>query len=195
MLNMVKTAAVLLAICFGVALCLAFVDSVTARSIEERIRLDAENKRKEVMKEAGSFEKMTGWEGKTEDSVLVKEVYRAVAEGRTKGYVFNVSPKGYGGNMDLTVGIGADGRVTGVKIGENKETPGLGTKAAEPLFIDQYKSKTVGRRLETVKRKSSADNEIQAISGATITSKAVTTGVQAAADLAMEFIRDGGISK
>lgn len=81
------------------------------------------------------------------------------------------------------VGITADGNISGVKIGNHSETPGLGSKASEPTFKDQFKGKGTDKSLTVVKGNASNDNDIAAISGATITSKAVTSGVNAAIDL------------
>jgi len=192
MLKLIKPSIVLLLICLSVGLCLAVVESVTRDTIEKRITQDAENKRKEVFNSADAFVKITGWEGKTDSTGIVKEVYKAVSKGGTVGYVFSVVPKGYGGIIGLTVGVSLDGKVTGIGIGENKETPGLGTKASEPLFRGQFTNKSIAGKLEVVKKKPSNDNEIAAISGATITSRGVTAGVQAAADLAVKLIEEEG---
>lgn len=96
-----------------------------------------------------------------------------------KGYTIKVAPKGYAGAIEMMVGISTEGKVTGIKILNHSETPGLGAKAIEPSFSDQYKDKPL-TELEVVKGTATADNEISAITGATITSKAVTSGVNEA---------------
>ena len=78
------------------------------------------------------------------------------------------------------VGISKDGKITGVEIGNHSETPGLGSKATEPMFKNQYVDKDVLNSLLVVKGSTNNDNEISAISGATITSNGVTNGVNAA---------------
>lgn len=78
------------------------------------------------------------------------------------------------------VGISKDGKITGVEIGNHSETPGLGSKATEPMFKNQYVDKDVSNSLLVVKGSANNDNEISAISGATITSNGVTSGVNAA---------------
>ncbi len=80
------------------------------------------------------------------------------------------------------VGLSSAGKVTGIKILSHTETPGLGANAPLPKFSDQYKNKPIKEKLEVVKVAPSKDNQIQAITGATITSKAVTLGVNDAVD-------------
>ena len=92
------------------------------------------------------------------------------------GYTIKTSPKGYGGAVEVMVGISTDGKITGVDIGNHSETPGLGSKASDPAFKDQYLDKDVANSLLVVKGSVNNDNEISAISGATITSNGVTSG-------------------
>lgn len=191
MREMVKPTISLLVICFLVTLCLALVNSSTKDTIKQRERMDAEEQRKQVMHEAKSFKEIDGWKEK-ESSGIVREVYAAYDGEKLVGYVFSAFPKGYGGEIKVTVGIGSNKMVSGVSIGENKETPGLGTKASEDGFIGQYSEKEIQKAFKVVKRSATADNEIQAISGATITSKAVTSAVQASAELGDKLLKDGG---
>ena len=81
--------------------------------------------------------------------------------------------------MKISVGFDADGSITGVGIREINDTPGLGLKAKEAGFRDQYVGKNADS-LTVTKTGASADNEIDAISGATVTSNAMTNAVNAA---------------
>ncbi|MBQ2105504.1 MAG: FMN-binding protein, partial [Lachnospiraceae bacterium] len=102
------------------------------------------------------------------------------ASGAAVGYVINsLSNDSYGGAVKISVGFDADGTITGVGIREINDTPGLGLKAKEPKFKDQYIGKNVDTLVVT-KTGASADNEIDAISGATVTSNAVTNAVNTA---------------
>ena len=94
--------------------------------------------------------------------------------------LFKTSAKGYGGDIDLMVGIDTSGKVTGVSILSISETAGLGMNAKNESFINQYmgKSGTIG-----VSKNGASDTEIQALTGATITSKAVTSAVNTALSL------------
>lgn len=95
------------------------------------------------------------------------------------GYVVTTTDKeGYGGNIQITVGITADGTVNGVSILSISETAGLGMKAKEPAFYEQY----VGKQTEkfAVAKDGGEGEPIDAISGATITTRAVTGAVNVA---------------
>lgn len=110
---------------------------------------------------------------------LIKEINRGTAGGELVGYNYTVTPKGYGGLLEIIAGVSKDGKLMAVKILNHSETPGLGAKAAEESFISQFREKTV-TRFSVTKAGAGGDNEIQAISGATITSSAVAQGVNAA---------------
>lgn len=98
-------------------------------------------------------------------------------EGNTLGYAITViSKEGYGGDIKLTIGIDTEGIVKGIAILDINETAGLGMKANEPSFLNQYKDKNCDSYVVT-KGGAKNENEIDAISGATITSKAMTNGV------------------
>lgn len=111
----------------------------------------------------------------------VTKVYTAMSgDGAFIGYAMVCSSKGYGGDIQLMVGIGDKGQVTGVKILSDNETPGLGKKAEDASFTDRYKKDKAVSQYEVVKGTAQEDAQIDAITGATITSKAVTNGVNAA---------------
>ena len=129
----------------------------------------------ETLPEASNFEAVALQQGQN----IVKEVNKGSANGKTVGYNITVTPKGYGGLIEMVVGIDLNGRLTGIKILSHNETPGLGAKAADPAFSDQFKQKDVNKIVVT-KTKPTNDNEVQAISGATITSRAVAEGVNTA---------------
>ena len=95
------------------------------------------------------------------------------------GYVITTTDKdGFGGNIQITVGIKKDGTINGVSILSISETSGLGMKATEPSFYNQYVNKQADK---FVVSKDGGDGEqIDALSGATITSRAVTGAVNAA---------------
>ncbi|MBR6312287.1 MAG: RnfABCDGE type electron transport complex subunit G [Oscillospiraceae bacterium] len=99
------------------------------------------------------------------------------------GYVVEVTPSGFGGEVDMMVGVDADGRVTGVSIVSMSETSGLGSNASKPEFRAQYAGKA-----EAALTKDGGD--IDALTGATVTSRAVTRGVNAAL-AAAEYMRGG----
>ena len=114
-----------------------------------------------------------------EDHGIVTEIYEGSDGSNTVGYNFTVTPKGYGGLITIIVGIASDGRVMDIKILGHNETPGLGAKAVELPFSGQFTKKAVDKFVVT-KLPPVETAEIQAISGATITSTAVVDGVNTA---------------
>lgn len=194
MRDIIKPSIVLLVVCFVVSAELALTYMGTKDTIDERGRLDAENARKQVFAAAESFkpvDDLSALVGGKPGLEAVKEAYTAMKGDTVVGYVFSTATKGYGGEMKITVGIDSNGSITGVKIGDNTETPGLGTKAAEKPFISQFDGLTPAEPLKVVKNSKAKPEEIDAISGATITSKAVVSAVQAAIDVTTELIQKG----
>ena len=175
MKDILKLGITLFAICAVAALVLGVTNNITAPVIEERNIQASNEARKIVLSEADEFKELDGM-----NSDIVLEVYEGIKDGQVIGYTIKTSSKGYGGAIELMVGISKDGKITGVEIGNHSETPGLGSKATEPMFKNQYVNKDVLNSLLVVKGSTNNDNEISAISGATITSNGVTNGVNAA---------------
>jgi len=175
MKDILKLGVTLFAICAVAALVLGVTNNITAPVIEERNIQASNEARKIVLSEADEFKELDGM-----NSDIVLEVYEGIKDGQVIGYTIKTSSKGYGGAIELMVGISKDGKITGVEIGNHSETPGLGSKATEPMFKNQYVDKDVSNSLLVVKGSVNNDNEISAISGATITSNGVTSGVNAA---------------
>ena len=175
MKDILKLGVTLFAICAVAALVLGVTNNITAPVIEERNIQASNEARKIVLSEADEFKELDGM-----NSDIVLEVYEGIKDGQVIGYTIKTSSKGYGGAIELMVGISKDGKITGVEIGNHSETPGLGSKATEPMFKNQYVDKDVSNSLLVVKGSANNDNEISAISGATITSNGVTNGVNAA---------------
>lgn len=108
-------------------------------------------------------------EGTPDDVTAVFEV--TDADGNVFGYAVSVSPSGFGGNIDMIVGIGTDGKITGVNITALSETPGLGSRVNDANYLSQYNG--TGGKL-------ALGSDIDAISGATISSRSVLAGVNRA---------------
>jgi electron transport complex protein RnfG len=99
------------------------------------------------------------------------------------GRVVEVAATGYGGEFLVTVGVAPDGAITGVILGENKETVGLGKNAEKPEFTGQFKGGNGA--LELVKG-GAAEGQIDSLTGATVTSRAVVDAVNEARDFALQ---------
>lgn len=110
---------------------------------------------------------------------VVSGVYKATLDGADAGYCVEVNPKGFSGALKMIVGINADGTVAGIKVTEASETPGLGAKAqSDKNWIAQFAGQPADGSLAVSKD----GGTINAITGATITSRAVTLGVNTAAN-------------
>jgi electron transport complex protein RnfG len=111
------------------------------------------------------------------------DIWRASAGGRQIGYAARVEATGYGGPIQLILGIspGLD-RILGIAVVESVETPGLGARIQEEEFQNQFEGLSVGEPITAVKNEpaDTEENEIEAISGATISTNAVVNAVNAA---------------
>ncbi len=169
-----KMGFVLLVVSVVAGLALGAVYEVAWPKIVEQKRLARERALKEVMPDAESSRKV-------EDEKL-GSYYEGLMEGAVICYAKEVSVKGYGGKIDLMVGIANDESVCGVKVLSHSETPGLGARIGQirfgedkPWFLQQFLKKELAD-LEVVKQPT--EEKIEAITGATISSTAVTNGVR-----------------
>lgn len=169
-------------ICAVAAGLLAGTNQITEPLIEQRNEQASNEARQIVLQDAKEFKVLNSSEYKASSDVEVVEVYEGLNGSDLAGYTIKVLPKGYGGEIELMVGVKTDGTISGVNIGNMTETPGLGAKAKEEAFYGKYVGKPA-TQLEVIKSGTAGETEIQAISGATITSKAVTTGVNAAVEV------------
>lgn len=170
---------VLLIISVVVALLLAVTNSVTKDKIAENTLKEQNAAKQEVLSGATYFTEVEN----AEKTAPVKAIFEGKdGTGNLIGWCVNVTPFGYGGALDLMVGILPDGTVSGMKVVSHSETAGLGAKASEPAFSAKFIGKPADGSLSVIKSGEPDDNEIVALSGATVTSKAVTSGVNAAAE-------------
>ena len=125
------------------------------------------------------------------EAQTVNEIMEAKdASGETLGYAINLTTsEGYGGDITFSMGVQADGTLNGISILTISETAGLGMNATKDEFKGQFKEKQADA-FEVTKTGASKENEINAISGATITSNAVTQGVNCGLK-AFEYIKEG----
>ena len=187
--KIVKNTLILTAITVVSGLLLGVVYGITKEPIAEAQENTKQEAYRAVLADASSFETLD-FDAESTLSLLTENGYTSdtiteVAEGKdnsgeTIGYVISVqSSEAYDGTLDLSVGIATDGTVKGVEMLSISETAGLGMKADEAEFKDQYKDKNV-ENFTVTKTGEDGDNMIDAISGATITSNAVTNAVNSA---------------
>lgn len=170
--DIIKPVAVLLAICIIIPLALSLTNKITKDKIAE---LDEKNSR-ETMADLIEADNFTECEfGENEFNY-----YTAVKDGNIIGYIFKTAEKGYGGDVSVMTAVNTDGTVKSVAILDvSNETPGLGQNAAKESFYSQYADKKSG--ISLVKNGAESDkNEVNAVTGATITSTAVNKAVNTA---------------
>lgn len=172
--NPIILSTVLLVISVIVALLLSFTNSITKDKIAKNTQIEQNAAKKEVLPQAKEFEDLNYSDG------LVQGIDKATDGDNFIGWCVNVVPYGYGGEIDIMVGILPDYTISDIKVVSNTETAGLGNKCKDPAFSGQFAGKKMP--LSVIKKGDATDTEISAITGATVTSKAVTSGVNAAFD-------------
>lgn len=186
MKEMMKNTGILLAITLIAGLLLGVVYQVTKEPIAEQEAKAKQEACQEVFADAASFETVesaaadeSAWSSEGYGQESIDEVMMAKdSAGSMLGYVITVTTKeGYGGDIQFTMGIRADGTVNGISLLSISETAGLGMRADEVLK-PQFAGKQV-EKFEYTKSGAASENQIDAISGATITTNAVTNGVNA----------------
>ena len=183
MKEMLKNAGILLAITVIAGFVLGAVYQITKGPIAKAEEAAAMEAYKEVFADASDFSEVdVQADALTAGGVTgsdINNVFEAKeADGALLGYVLVVTThEGYGGDIQFTLGVKMDGTVNGISILAISETPGLGMEA-ESVLKPQYAGKNVAQFTVT-KTGAISDDQIDAISGATITSNAVTGGVNA----------------
>ena len=169
---------VLACICLVSAAVLGLVNKVTVGPVQANTEKTVQESLRNVMPIDGDYEDVTDqYSGDpvtvdvTGSVVPVKAVYKAGDEGYV---VESMSPNGFGGALDMMAGVDNDGNVTGIAIISHAETSGLGSKSTDPEWQAQFKgvNGTIGVTKDGY--------QINAITGSTITSRAVCDGVNAA---------------
>ena len=187
--NIVKNTLILTAITVVSGLLLGVVYDITKEPIAQAQENTKQEAYRTVLSDASEFETVE-FDADTAASLLSENGYTSdviteIAEGtdasgETVGYVISVqSSEAYDGSLSLSVGIASNGTVKGIEMLEISETAGLGMKADEAEFKDQFKDKNV-QKFTYTKTGEDGDDKIDAISGATITTNAVTNAVDSA---------------
>jgi electron transport complex protein RnfG len=183
MKEIIKLGLILLLISLIAAVILAFTNSATAERIQSQKDAKNEQARMDVLPMATSFEALDSevLKGLIADYPTLSDVYTGIKDGEIVGFVIRTQPSAYGGAIEVVTGVDRAGKIMGVRIGKHAETPGLGAKATLAAFYEQYTNKLA--QSVSVSKTRSSDTEIQAIAGATITSVAVTDGVNLSGNL------------
>lgn len=191
-MKLLKPGIILLIICLLAAMSLAATNEITQGPIRKQRQEAQDLARKQVMPDAKSFEdldissfEISGIKGAS----IAKD-----DSGNSIGLVVVAMPNGYAGAIEVIVGLLSNGEVSGLRIGSHSETPGLGAKAKEAEFYSQFDNKNALTGINVVKN-SPSDNDIIAISGATVTSNAVNSGVSSASELLQKLVEEGVLNE
>lgn len=187
--KIVHDAVILTAFTLVLGFLLGLVYEITKKPIADANAAAAQAAYREVFADAESFEALEGFDKNAATEAVVAAGYTDSiddiqvakdASGTQIGYVITVTAKDASqSTITFSVGIQNDGTVNGYSVTSIAETPGLGMKVEEESFYSQFQGKLVDT-FNVVKSAPVADNEIEAISGATISSKAMANGVNAA---------------
>lgn len=179
--EIIKIGLTLFAITAVSATLLATVNKMTAPVIAENQTKKTYASMEKVMPEAKDFQPI-----EITDLEKISEAYTALDEnGEEIGVCVISASYGYGGEIRVLTGI-SEGKVTGIEILSHSETPGLGAKTANPEFKAQFAGKSADILLV---KSGASENQINAISGATISSNAVTTAVNNALEFSSEVVK------
>ncbi len=165
--EILKPALLLFVICVCITALLAGTNKLTAAKIAQNAVENEEASRQTVLPDADEF--------KTEDDCAV-----GYKDGKVIGYVYVTSAKGYGGDVQIMTGITTDGTISGVVVLDHDETPGLGANCEKESFRSQYMQSVPADGFTVVKNQTAGEGEIEALTGATISSRAVTDAVNEA---------------
>ena len=187
--KIVHDAVILTAFTLVLGFLLGLVYEITKKPIADANAAAAQAAYREVFADADSFEALADFDKAAATEAVVAAGYADTiddiqvakdASGTDIGYVITVTAKDASqATITFSVGIQMDGTVNGYSITNIAETPGLGMKVEEESFYSQFQGKLVDA-FTVVKSAPAADNEIESISGATISSKAIANGVNAA---------------
>lgn len=196
----------LTAICFITASLLSGVYLLTRSKILEQKAQQQGRALKEVLPEAGYFQPVM-----REGKVIYFKAYMSSAKKKMVGYAFPAEAKGYSSTIETMAGMDRQGRIIAIKILDHNETPGLGAKisevlvtktlwqairelfskktqeqriSAEPWFCVQFKGKKLS---DLIVVKTPTEKNIQAITGATISSEALTDSVREKAKEVLQY--------
>ena len=197
--TIIKDTTILLIITIVSGFALASINKVTTEPIAFA-RTEEKNKAyRSIFKEADTFEeneilteKCKSSEGflkeKGFNGTEVNEALIAKSNNETIGFIINsTSPNGYGGDIEISLGIDKEGVIQGFEILSISETVGLGMKAKEESFKSQFAGKKV-KVIKYTKSGKPSEDEINAVSGATITTTAITAAVNSALAYEEEYI-------
>ena len=160
--NKIYTIAFLTIVVIISVVLLMFISSITLPRVEAQQEEEVRQMLSKIFEDMDDFEKS-------------EDIYNILKEGELIGYAFKGIGNGYGGDINILIGLNSDKTIKEIVVLSHTETPGLGSKITESAFLDQFE----GLGLEELKL-SKEGGRVDAITGATISSEAMVTGVKQA---------------
>ena len=183
MKKILKQALSLFLIAVIVTALVAFMRNRTLEPIEKQRAAVQDQMMRVLLKSADSFQQLDA-----EKTGSIVNIYEGLNNNQTLGYIVELAPSGYSGTINIMVGISKkEENISGMRILKLSETPGLGALALKEDFYKRFDNKKLVELKVT--RSSPADDEIQAITSATITSRTVTNAVNEA----ITWYKQGGV--
>ncbi len=202
--SIIRDALMLFLITLVSGLALSYVFEVTKAPIEEQKALKLQKANQAVFVTASNFEEDEalmaaasdldlGTLSKDYEGIVIADVRKALSSnGEFLGYNISVTTnQSYDDSLSLVFGYSKDGVIQGIEFTSLTETAGLGMKAADPEFKDQFVNKDV-TKFTVTKTGATAEDQIDSISGATITSRAVANAVNAGISFVSEYATEQG---
>lgn len=180
MKQMLKLGVVLMAYTAIACVGLAFVNNLTAPAIAANEKAELNQGLKMVFASAESFDEAKDFESKTVDGITLENLYIAKSQNNKIGCIIKASGATYD-KATMLIGIDKENKITSIQFLALSDTPGFGQKAKEPTFADQFKGKAVTDAFEV-------KADVNAISGATITSVGVAKIIKVATKAASEYL-------
>lgn len=188
--NVIMPAIILCLICLVTTGLLALTYDLTKAERDRQVEIAANANRLAMYPDAASFESLDLTPVSASADGLT-EAYRVLdSGGGILGYLFVSQKRGYAGQVPVILAVGPTGLITGARVLSNEETPGLGKKVANEPFIGQFIGKPAGSGF-TLKSAGAGEQAVDAIAGATISSRAVTEAINTAIRFYQDLEKEG----
>lgn len=176
---------VLTLICAISTLALGFTNKITEDKIADQAKKAEQQAMSRIISASEFSTEQVDYNGEMVDYHIAK-----AQDGSVLGYIFTTKHHGYGGDVKVMVGIDTTDKIVAIEvIDASNETPGLGANVLNNSFWEQFKGKTEGL---SASKAGASGNEIKAVTGATISSRAVVGAVNTAFDIYKLVTKDGG---
>ncbi|GHV87078.1 electron transport complex subunit G [Spirochaetia bacterium] len=170
---------------------LAFVYEGTKEQISVNQSAKLNNALKEIFGEDTEFDEIRDLPASDDAAVTFTAAYRLKKGNTVTGIALTAQDTGFSDILEALVGVGSDGKIVGVRVLKDTDTPGLGAKAALPAFYGQFAGMAVDGTIKVTKD----GGAVEAITAATITSRAVSLLVNTAGDAGKKWLAAEGALK